>query len=205
MIGSTSTLKYSSQHRHTPILAPFGFFDLDALFSIAFVLILAEKVLSDDQKDRVSHGLRITMDLFDHLAERGNKASLSRKADVEQMCNHLGISTKSADHSYPRDRQESLSPRESTATTLRYDPVMEIIQTTGRQQPHNLVDPVSYFDQFRSSDLSQLGETENMLYDSLSDSVSHGLYNIYNNNDLMFSGSVELDWEELERQLLLHQ
>lgn len=145
------------------------------------------------------------MDLFDHLAERGNKASLSRKADVEQMCNHLGISTKSAHNSHSRDMQGSLSPRESTATTLRYDPVMEIIQTTGRQQPHNAPDPVSYFDQFRSSDLSPLGETENMLYDSLSDSVPHGLYNIYNNNDLMFSGSVELDWEELERQLLLHQ
>ncbi|CAI7604070.1 unnamed protein product [Penicillium viridicatum] len=185
------------------LIAPFGFFDLDALFSVAFVFILAGSAFSDAQQIRVVQGLKLAMNLFDYLAERGNKASLCRKTDTEQICNHVGVSLDGASTALG-DSQATPTPTQHAAITPRYDPVAEIIRTP-TQQPDQRVNPSGYLHPLRATGLPPVRQTEDGLYDSFSGSVPRDLYTIHQNNDLALSGSVELDWEELERQLLLHQ
>ncbi|KZN84610.1 Proline utilization trans-activator [Penicillium chrysogenum] len=184
------------------LIAPFGFFDLDALFSVAFVLILAGSAFCDAQKMGVVHGLKRAMSLFDYLAERGNRASLCRKSDIEQMCNHVGVSLGRAG-TPSGDLQNTPTPTHHPAITPRYDPAAEIIRSP--QQPDQSGNQSGYLHPLRDPGPPPLWQTENSLYDSFSGSVPRDLYTIYQNNDLALSGSIELDWEELERQLLLHQ
>jgi hypothetical protein len=150
----------------------------------------------------VVHGLKRAMSLFDYLAERGNKASLCRKSDIEQICNHVGVSLGGAG-TPSGDLQDTPTPTQHPAITPRYDPVAEIIRSP--QQPDQSGNQSGYLHPLHDPGPPPLWQTENSLYDSFSGSVPRDLYTIYQNNDLALSGSIELDWEELERQLLLHQ
>ncbi|KAJ5944920.1 hypothetical protein N7516_005088 [Penicillium verrucosum] len=192
----------SRQRNRISSQAPFGFFDLDALFSVAFVLILAGSAFSDAQQMRVVHGLKLAMNLFDYLAERGNKASLCRKTDIEQICNHVGVSLDGT-NTASSDLQGTPTPTQHPTITSWYDPVAEIIRSPTQQDQSG--NQSGYIHPLQDPGLLPLWQTENSFYDSFSGSMPRDLYTIYQNNDLALSGSIKLDWEELERQLLLHQ
>lgn len=69
--------------------AKFGFFDLDALFSAAFVFVLTEKITPRQPTD--PSGIRSAVSLMDWLSTCGNKVATKRLADIYQMCSHLNI------------------------------------------------------------------------------------------------------------------
>lgn len=193
MISETNILK-----------APFGFFDLDALFSVAFVFVLAESVPSDIGSRQGAHDLKTAMEIFDYLGERGNKASLQRKMEIEQMCNHIGVSVQ--------ENNNVTSPlriRSSSRQQVAIPPQPGINQTshaTIRDVEQNLDDSSGYLDpSLQISERPPRWENDINLDDTFSGSDPRDVYTIYQSNDLMLSGSVELDWEELERQLLIHQ
>ncbi|KAL4933735.1 fungal specific transcription factor domain-containing protein [Aspergillus undulatus] len=72
------------------LLANFGFFNLDAIFSVAFVFVLSSTIYPD--KESCWRDINSTLELLDYLSSHGNKASHNRRADIVQRCDYLGIS-----------------------------------------------------------------------------------------------------------------
>lgn len=172
--------------------ATFGFFDLDGLFSVAFVLILAKLVPFEPQRAKMANGIELTMKLFNYLAKRGNKAALNRKADFEQMCNHAGIALEGT-YASPGGVQEIMTLHSHAANTLRYGPVTDSAQAT--------VENPSRPESLETSSLPSFWQPENILFDSFFYSVPDDFYTVYQNVDLTLSGSVELDWGQLESNI----
>jgi proline utilization trans-activator len=184
--------------------APFGFFDLDALFSVAFIFVLAESVPSDIGSRRGAHDLKTAMDIFDYLGERGNKASLQRKMEIEQMCNHIGVSVQER-NVLPGPVQTRSSSTQQVATPPQTG-MNRTPHATIRDLEQTLDDTSGYpLPSLQISEQPPRWENDINLDDTFSGSDPRDVYTIYQSNDLMLSGSVELDWEERERQLLVHQ
>lgn len=72
--------------------AKFGFFDLDATFSAAFVFVLVEAIGAGDRRDSNLARITAALGLLEYLSAHGNKAAGKRQADIEQMCRHLKVS-----------------------------------------------------------------------------------------------------------------
>lgn len=84
----------------------------------------------------------------------------------------------------------------------------EIIQAVTTTQPEDFNQSVnlpSYLHPLHPTDVSFLFNIEGDINDPFYGSVTCDLYKVFNTNDLMLSGSVGLNCEVLERQLLLHQ
>lgn len=72
--------------------AKFGFFDLDATFSVAFVSLLSECSCPPGSNDGSSHkGLLGAYEILQYFAAHGNLAAARRMGDIDQMCENLGI------------------------------------------------------------------------------------------------------------------
>ena len=73
------------------LLAKFGYFDLDAAISAAFIFILVESLQSVGSSRSGLHGIRSATSILQYLIKHGNKAAAKRMLDVEHICQHLGI------------------------------------------------------------------------------------------------------------------
>ncbi|KAH7151734.1 hypothetical protein B0J13DRAFT_247363 [Dactylonectria estremocensis] len=74
------------------LLATFGFFDCDATFSSAFIMLLTlifDSACEPDQRINPSPGLREAMDIMQHLANQGNTYAMQRFREVQSVWNHL--------------------------------------------------------------------------------------------------------------------
>lgn len=72
--------------------AKFGFFDLDATFTVAFISLLAVCLSPPGSRAASSHdGVIGAYEILSHFAAHGNAAASKRMVDVEQMCENLGI------------------------------------------------------------------------------------------------------------------
>ncbi|KAF2165737.1 hypothetical protein M409DRAFT_24025 [Zasmidium cellare ATCC 36951] len=80
------------------LLAKFGFFDLDATFSAAFVLLLAEFVRPETSDLDKSRRLSIAeaLGILQYMESQGNKTAGKRRQDIEVACSQLGISLNSS-------------------------------------------------------------------------------------------------------------
>ncbi|KAH0428447.1 fungal specific transcription factor domain-containing protein [Colletotrichum camelliae] len=73
-------------------LTIFGFFDLDAIFSAAFIMILTliiDSTSDDSQKLAPSPGLPDALEILDYLVARGNDFASQRAREVRRMRDHL--------------------------------------------------------------------------------------------------------------------
>ncbi|GJC87835.1 putative transcriptional regulatory protein C3C7.04 [Colletotrichum liriopes] len=78
--------------RKRNILTTFGFFDLDAIFSAAFIMILTliiDSSCEESQKLAPRPGLPEALEILDYLAGRGNDFALQRAREVRRMRDHL--------------------------------------------------------------------------------------------------------------------
>lgn len=66
----------------------FGYFDLDAAFSAAFILAMMGFVENDDS-DSPPEGLRASAQILRYLCKAGNKAAEGRLKDLKQFCGHV--------------------------------------------------------------------------------------------------------------------
>ncbi|KAH7161526.1 hypothetical protein EDB81DRAFT_784957 [Dactylonectria macrodidyma] len=74
------------------LLATFGFFDCDATFSSAFIMLLTmifDSACEPDQRINPSPGLRDAMEIMQHLANQGNTYAMQRFREVQSVWNHL--------------------------------------------------------------------------------------------------------------------
>ncbi|KAK2055294.1 hypothetical protein LY76DRAFT_596179 [Colletotrichum caudatum] len=75
-----------------PVAATFGFFDLDAIFSAAFIMILTliiDSTCEEGGKLAPRPGLSEALEILDYLAGRGNEFALQRAQEVRRMRDHL--------------------------------------------------------------------------------------------------------------------
>ncbi|KAK6212137.1 hypothetical protein QIS74_10091 [Colletotrichum tabaci] len=78
--------------RKRNILTTFGFFDLDAIFSAAFIMILTlivDSTCDEGQRLAPRPGLSEALEILDFLAGRGNDFALQRAREVRRMRDHL--------------------------------------------------------------------------------------------------------------------
>ncbi|KAK1994784.1 hypothetical protein LX36DRAFT_613646 [Colletotrichum falcatum] len=78
--------------RKKNILTTFGFFDLDAIFSAAFIMILTliiDSKCEEGGKLAPRPGLSEALEILDYLAGRGNDFALQRAREVRRMRDHL--------------------------------------------------------------------------------------------------------------------
>ncbi|KAF7547906.1 hypothetical protein G7Z17_g7401 [Cylindrodendrum hubeiense] len=112
------------------LVAIFGFFDCDATFSAAFIMLLTmifDSASEPDQRINPTPGLREAMDILQHLAGRGNTYAIQRFQEVQSVWNHLStilevpqasISTPQAQDSSGPDNRGELGDNEATQRNL---------------------------------------------------------------------------------------
>lgn len=162
-------------------LAKFGFFDLDAIFSTAFVFVLAATIYPDNES--YLREINSTVQLFDYLSESGNQASHNRRADILQMCDHLGLFRELVDS--PSQAGQTLAcPHGQNAQINRQGLVQSLI---AGETPVDFSEPALQW----VTDIDQL----------LLQQDPHNFYSLYSNNGLPLAGTVETDWETLESQI----
>ncbi|KAF4999856.1 hypothetical protein FDECE_11387 [Fusarium decemcellulare] len=73
-------------------LAIFGFFDCDAIFSAAFIMLLAkifDSACEPDQRINPAPGLQEAMEMLQYLADHGNAYARQRFQEVQSVWGHL--------------------------------------------------------------------------------------------------------------------
>jgi proline utilization trans-activator len=155
--------------------AKFGFFDLDALFSAAFVFVLAEKISPRTPTDPC--GIRDAASLMGWLSASGNKAATKRLADIHQMCSHLGIAVDWQGPAITPTSAAQDVPRENAVPGVRLGGGGEVVSAW---QPEHAG---------REAEFGMLSFSPNEL----------DLEAFWNGNDLSLDGTIETDWQEFER------
>ncbi|KAH6981645.1 hypothetical protein BKA56DRAFT_719715, partial [Ilyonectria sp. MPI-CAGE-AT-0026] len=86
--AAIKSIRILSSLRSEESIALFGFFDLDATFSAAFVLIMMGFVKTNDPQ-KPPDGLKQAVDVLEYLSAAGNKAAEQRLGDLKQFCYHV--------------------------------------------------------------------------------------------------------------------
>ncbi|GJN72769.1 hypothetical protein PLICBS_006844 [Purpureocillium lilacinum] len=89
--------------RQHKFITLFGFFDLDGMSSVSFIMILTEvldSVCPEDQKINPTPGLGEALSLMEHVASHGNKFAQQSLDDIRitwvQLCTRLNITRSAA-------------------------------------------------------------------------------------------------------------
>jgi proline utilization trans-activator len=195
------------------LLAKFGYFDLDAAVSAAFVFVLVESLQSTGSPRSGLHGIRGATSILQYLVKYGNKAAEKRMSDVEHICQHLGIEigiptvvaspaategpSDSTDYGALYDHESSAEDAIVSDGSHTPDTYEEpTIATDWRQALFELPDHTSHFP---NSLESTSGSYSIPSIDDISD------FNLGFGNDFMLTGADEIDWEEFERQITRNQ
>ncbi|TEA15283.1 putative transcriptional regulatory protein [Colletotrichum sidae] len=103
--------------RRKGILTTFGFFDLDAIFSAAFIMVLTLVVDSScDECHKLcpSPGLLEALEILDYLVEKGNRFALQRAREVRRMRDHLATFLDIPKNNSPSDVRQQRRKEAST-------------------------------------------------------------------------------------------
>ncbi|KAF2716168.1 hypothetical protein K431DRAFT_279514 [Polychaeton citri CBS 116435] len=176
------------------LLARFGFFDLDATFSAAFILVMTS-ILDGASGNALPNNIKLACDTLRYFSSSGNRAARQRLEDVAQFCSHiwsidveviLGDGVSRADHS--RSNENEFTPhrnglQQATGSSTELDPGGALYATTISPQ-----DIAFDGDLTRSFHFDFEGDTD-------------GIFSSFNNSDLILTGIDHADWMEMERIL----
>ncbi|RSL73813.1 hypothetical protein CEP54_000025 [Fusarium duplospermum] len=93
--AAIKTIRILSALREDKSIALFGYFDLDATFSAAFVLTMMGFVEGDLQEP--PEGLKQAAEVLKYLSSAGNSAAQRRLNDLKQFCLHVWSPTNMTD------------------------------------------------------------------------------------------------------------
>ncbi|RSM19046.1 hypothetical protein CDV31_002177 [Fusarium ambrosium] len=93
--AAIKTIRILSALREDKSIALFGYFDLDATFSAAFVLTMMGFVEGDLQEP--PEGLKQAAEILKYLSNAGNSAAQRRLNDLKQFCLHVWSPTNMTD------------------------------------------------------------------------------------------------------------
>lgn len=175
---------------------------------MAFIFVLVESIYATTKQGCGLNGTMDAIGIFQYLTDHGNRAASNRRADIEEMCAHLGVSLqpdrgKTPEQNYfvveDSQNQEQAGPLTSAASS-RQD--MHSGPITQPQAPINL-DWYEPFAQVFPEQIPYPMEDASMTEMSFGEGT-HDIYSLYYNDDLALTGAVNTDWEELERQIVRH-
>ncbi|KAK1658439.1 hypothetical protein BDP55DRAFT_682632 [Colletotrichum godetiae] len=119
--------------RKRNILTSFGFFDLDAIFSAAFIMILTmtiDSTCDESQKLAPSPGLSEALEILDHLVGRGNEFALQRAREVRRMRDHLSTFLDIPKNSPSEFRSHPAAATRSEAAVEKQSPATMVVSTS---------------------------------------------------------------------------
>ncbi|KAH6989083.1 hypothetical protein BKA56DRAFT_641098 [Ilyonectria sp. MPI-CAGE-AT-0026] len=188
------------------LIANFGFFDLDATFSAAFVFVLVEAFYPTPTRSVGVSGIPKASRIMQYLAAQGNRAAEKRRADLEQICNFLGIT-------YPQDQDEGVPVgEESVCTTAVPEPEEGALSThalsidaAGQPEASATQDDSPQFD-WAEAAATFFDQQPNMTIDqdminNLSFAEGGHIPSSFYLDDFTLTGVIETDWEEFSKQL----
>ncbi|WQF81651.1 hypothetical protein CDEST_06665 [Colletotrichum destructivum] len=225
--AASCSLEVLDAMKEQRIIANFGFFDLDAAFSAAFVFVLVDSIHARASHPSSIVQIRKASEILKHLASQGNFAAQKRRADINQMCSHLGVSFNE-----DADERADISPMEIDGVRVneagtddadgqtqhhQHDEDGRLIPFRSRDQDlHRVEDTVLQHELPSSSQLDWAQAAATLLDHSLADTQDQqqsmaaalsfgeggnemlgGLYL----EDFSLTGVVETDWAEFARQL----
>ncbi|KAM0276193.1 hypothetical protein ACHAQH_007000 [Verticillium albo-atrum] len=223
-LPSVSTWRATS----TAIMAMYGFFDLDAIFSAAFSVIL-DSVMNTHARTANSTWLNSACHLLLVMGECGNAAAATRRVEILRICEHLslpfepdeqnrsipGVGTKPADVVNRVDdvaatltslRQGNLPPY-STAPPPEFAGVAQTIGVAGLTDdtvsPFAQLEDMFDIQAFLGADEQQNGEallSEHVAAEGAT--IDDGDFSwLYQDSDFALTGADMTDWEVFGRYL----
>jgi proline utilization trans-activator len=189
------------------LIAVFGFFDLDAIFSSSFVLLLAAIISSPDPGDSSnfpfltsSPGIREGLQLLDYLAGRQNHAAGARRDQLQSLHERLpsfmqGICVSGVDTENP-----------SASQAASNNMVIANARTSSAEADF-YQGGVSQYDEVMGSYTSGTVEGDFVpvtLPVEFSDDP-HAMYSLFHGEGFSLTGENQADFEELQRHFLWHE
>lgn len=188
------------------LIAKFGFFDLDAAISSAFVFVLVESTHSADSPQSGIQGIAAAMSILRFLAENGNKAAERRLKDVQQVCEHLGIMLGASEPPTGLHTQQAASTN-MDHSELNTAPTAALPNGHMVSSEHSLMDGTVGTTEFdwRQALVSLEGPSDSMSNSLSGDNAlwdgADG-FNFDFNSDFMLNEADLTAWEQFERHLV---
>ncbi|KAK0368562.1 fungal specific transcription factor domain-containing protein [Colletotrichum limetticola] len=194
-------------------IAPFAFFDLDAAFSAAFVLIMRGFAHKQDSQKPPPQELFQAIDFLEYLSSAGNQAAAQRLKDVRQFSAHVWANVVAFDKDH--DVQMGDSGASHGVPQVGNTPGAGLPEQSGpspAQMPLTTPTPSSSVpswegemfggpaDTYGSDTLFGLNLDEN-LEQAFGLEAAEGIYNSFNDPTLPLTGVDQLDWAELEKMM----
>ncbi|CAG7930552.1 unnamed protein product [Penicillium olsonii] len=183
--------------RRQQTIPRYGFFDLDATFSAAFVLVMMG--FSDKSQTRPSPALYQALDVLQFLSQSGNLAAERRLHDITQSCLHvwpndvLMSDYSQTDSEMRHEKQKSTPQADSQDPLLSSSELASQANWGSHQDEARLLEPLAdinipdaMFDMQGEWDLDLSGEAE-------------GIYSSFHHPTLPLTGVDYIDWLEIEK------
>lgn len=181
--------------------AKFGFFDLDAIFSAGFIMLLAAIVASTNNTRghhlsflKPTPGILESLQLLDFLAGYHNEAAKARRDQIQRLYDHIPALVESLQIETGSDGNGQ-SPFGSSSSQAVQTPLPTGANTSNRHPPLHVQtwDPESGRDMMDSY-------TASLPMPFPSDAQT--MYSLYQGDDFVLTGADVADFEELQRHLL---
>ncbi|KAG7128528.1 putative transcriptional regulatory protein C3C7.04 like [Verticillium longisporum] len=214
------------------ILAMYGFFDLDAIFSAAFSVIL-DSVMNTHARTANSTWLNSACHLLLVMGECGNAAAASRRVEILRICEHLSLPFEPDEHnrSIPGDgikaadaanrvddvaatltslRQGNLPPYSTAPPSAEFSGAAQTIGMAGLTDdtvsPFAQLEDMFDIQAFLGSDEQPSGEAQLSEHVAAAEgaTIDDGDFSwLYQDSDFALTGADMTDWEVFGRYLNL--
>lgn len=195
--------------------AKFGFFDLDAAVSSAFVFLLVESIYSTESSQSGKQGVKGATSILSYLSGCGNRAAQRRLNDVQQLCEHLHIMDESlippAGHSTQTITVPTTNRESHNSNTIDVATVGSSANVQAEQSHYTspLLEDIDWRQALSS--LEAQGDTSDI--PAMNDGFISDMnafdhldgFNFDLNGDFMLTGADETDWAQFEHQISRQQ
>lgn len=186
--------------------ARFGFFDLDAAFSAAFIVIM-QAFLEGGSAGSCPTDLQEAIIVLEHLASEGNKVAQQRLTDIKEFSNQVLLAEEAGGTNAPRSMRLHHAGDESRVE----------ITPRGRDQQAGGISnktpdqSVPTYAGTPNGEKSGLGAVEHGVSESIGnvdligdvdfnlDWETAGIFSSYHDPRMPVTGVDQIDWEEMER------
>ncbi|CAI7632205.1 unnamed protein product [Penicillium manginii] len=183
--------------RKEDMMAKFGFFDLDTIFSAGFIMLLAAIIESTNNEhqqiplSRPSPGISEAIQLLDYLGSFNNQAAIQRRDQIQKLYDRIpSLMSQSRSSEGPTSNDGSLQMRLSAQTLS--GPIYSVGNNTDESQV------TQTFDFMGNAGME--GCTVGSLPIEFPDDPQ-AMYSLYHPEDFTLTGGDIADFEELQRHL----
>ncbi|CAG9940284.1 unnamed protein product [Clonostachys rosea f. rosea IK726] len=208
--AASKSIRILSKLREDRSIALFGYFDLDATFSAAFILAMMGLV-ENNEESRPPEGLSQSAMILKYLGKAGNKAAERRLNELRQFCLHVWSPEKlSGEWKWLREEKAT---RPSVSNPVG-DPGSA--SDTTPSNPNNNSDPAAGTSLGPGmwttwNQMTPTGESDGALlnfdqFDDFQIDLSHemgDIYSSFNDPALPLTGIDEVDWAEVGKMFHL--